>query len=56
LQPRRQLDGILARHTAQSLQRIREDTERDYFMDPHDAVEYGLIDDSLQRRESLPNN
>ena len=56
LQVRRQLDGILARHTTQSLQRIREDTERDYFMDPRDAVEYGLIDDILQRRESLPNN
>ena len=56
LQLRRQLDGILARHTAQSLQRIRKDTERDYFMDPSDAVEYGLIDDILQRRGSLPNN
>jgi len=56
LQVRRQLDGILARHTAQSLQRIRKDTERDYFMDPHDAVEYGLIDNILQRRDSLPNN
>ncbi len=56
LQVRRQLDGILARHTAQSLQRIRKDTERDYFMDPRDAVEYGLIDDILQRRDSLPNN
>jgi len=56
LQVRRQLDGILARHTAQSLQRIRKDTERDYFMDPCDAVEYGLIDDILQRRDSLPNN
>jgi len=56
LQVRRQLDGILARHTAQSLQRIRKDTERDYFMDPRDALEYGLIDDILQRRDSLPNN
>jgi len=56
LQVRRQLDRILAKHTAQSLERIREDTERDYFMDPHDAVEYGLIDDILQRRDSLPNN
>jgi ATP-dependent Clp protease protease subunit len=56
LQVRRQLDGILARHTAQSLQRIRKDTERDYFMDPRDAVEYGLIDEILQRRNSLPNN
>ena len=52
LQVRRQLDGILARHTAQSLERIREDTERDYFMDPRDAMEYGLIDDVLQRRGS----
>ena len=56
LQVRRQLDGILARHTAQSLERIRKDTERDYFMDPRDAMEYGLIDDILQRRDSLPNN
>jgi len=56
LQVRRQLDGILARHTAQPLQRIRKDTERDYFMDPRDAMEYGLIDDILQRRDSLPNN
>ncbi len=56
LQVRRQLDGILARHTAQSLQRIRKDTERDYFMDPRDAMEYGLIDDILQRRDNLPNN
>ncbi len=56
LQVRKQLDGILARHTAQSLQRIRKDTERNFFMDPRDAVEYGLIDDILQRRDSLPNN
>ena len=52
----RQLDGILARHTAQSLQRIRKDTERDYFMNPRDAMEYGLIDDILQRRDSFPSN
>ena len=55
LQVRRQLDGFLARQTAQLLQRIRKDTERDYFMDPRDAMEYGLIDDILQRRDSLPN-
>ena len=36
--------------------RIRNDTERDYFMNPRDAVEYGLIDEILQRRDSLPNN
>jgi ATP-dependent Clp protease, protease subunit len=56
LQARRQVDEILARHTAQSLERIREDTERDYFMAPSDAMEYGLIDEILQRRNSLSNN
>jgi ATP-dependent Clp protease, protease subunit len=56
LQVRRRLDEILARHTAQSLERIREDTERDYFMAPSDAMEYGLIDAILQRRNSSSNN
>jgi len=56
LRVRRQFDEILARHTAQSLERIREDTERDYFMAPSDAMEYGLIDEILQRRNSLSNN
>ena len=56
LEVRSRLNGILARHTGQSLERIREDTERDYFMSSRDAVEYGLIDDVLQQRESLPNN
>ena len=51
-QVRRQLGWILARHTAQSMERIREDTERDYFMSPRNAMEYGLIDDVLKRRES----
>jgi ATP-dependent Clp protease protease subunit len=47
LRARRQLDGTLVRHTAQSQERIQKDTERDYFMDPRDAMEYGLIDDIL---------
>jgi ATP-dependent Clp protease protease subunit len=51
-QVRRQLGWILARHAAQSMELIREDTERDYFMSPRNAMEYGLIDDVLKRRES----
>jgi ATP-dependent Clp protease protease subunit len=56
LQVRNRLDGILAKHTGQSLERIRTDTERDYFMGAREAVEYGLIDDILEQRESLPND
>ena len=38
------LNSLLAEHTNQSLEKINEDTERDYFLSPGDAVEYGIID------------
>ena len=38
------LNSLLAEHTGQSLEKINEDTERDYFLSPTEAVEYGLID------------
>ena len=42
---------ILATHTGQSLERISEDTERDYFMDSEEALAYGIIDKVITRRE-----
>ena len=38
------LNSLLAEHTGQSLEKIVQDTERDYFLSPIEAVEYGLID------------
>ena len=38
------LNSLLAEHTGQSLEKINEDTERDYFLSPAEAVQYGLID------------
>ena len=38
------LNSLLADHTGQSLEKIVEDTERDYFLSPSEAVQYGLID------------
>ena len=38
------LNSLLAEHTGQSLEKIVEDTERDYFLSPNQAVDYGLID------------
>ena len=38
------LNSLLAQHTGQSLEKINEDTERDYFLSPSEAVQYGLID------------
>ncbi|HEY66385.1 MAG TPA: ATP-dependent Clp protease proteolytic subunit [Caldilineae bacterium] len=38
------LQRLLAQHTGQPLERIQRDFERDYFMDPRGALEYGIID------------
>ncbi|MFM8935637.1 MAG: ATP-dependent Clp endopeptidase proteolytic subunit ClpP [Vulcanococcus sp.] len=38
------LNGLLAEHTGQPLDKIAEDTDRDYFLSPAEAVQYGLID------------
>ncbi|SBO44055.1 ATP-dependent Clp protease proteolytic subunit (Endopeptidase Clp) (Caseinolytic protease) (Protease Ti) (Heat shock protein F21.5) [Cyanobium sp. NIES-981] len=38
------LNGLLAEHTGQPLEKIAEDTDRDYFLSPAEAVDYGLID------------
>jgi len=39
-----QLNKILAKHTSQAIKKIETDTDRDNFMDPKQALEYGLID------------
>jgi len=44
------LNGVLANHTGQSLERIAADTERDYFMGSEAAKVYGIIDDTVQRK------
>jgi len=38
------LNSLLSEHTGQPLEKIVEDTERDYFLSPSEAVDYGLID------------
>lgn len=44
LRIRRQLNNIYANNTGQPLERIEKDMDRDYFMSPQEAKEYGLID------------
>jgi ATP-dependent Clp protease protease subunit len=47
---KRMLNESLAKHTGQPLERIEQDTERDFFMSAHEAMEYGLIDQVIDRR------
>lgn len=46
------LNTYLADHTGQPLEKIQEDTERDFFMSAEEAKEYGLIDMTIDRRPS----
>jgi ATP-dependent Clp protease protease subunit len=44
------LDTIMAKHTGQDLERIKRDTDRDFFMSGEQAKEYGLVDDVITVR------
>lgn len=46
---RQTVDDILAKHTGQAIERIRRDTDRDFFMSGDAAKEYGLIDEVITR-------
>jgi ATP-dependent Clp protease, protease subunit len=50
LRLKQKLNEIMARHTGQPLERIEKDTERDYFMGPGEAKEYGIIDEVFVQR------
>ncbi len=50
LKTRETLNQILADHTGQPVERISQDTDRDFFISAHDAKEYGIIDDILVHR------
>jgi ATP-dependent Clp protease protease subunit len=43
--------NIIARHTGQAVEKIAHDTDRDFYLDPQQAVEYGLIDEILTKPE-----
>ncbi len=47
---RDRLNGILATHTGQDIEKIKNDTDRDNFMNGEEALEYGLIDSVLKER------
>ncbi len=51
LRVREEINHILARHTGQPIDRIGKDTERDFFLNAKDALEYGIVDAIITRRE-----
>jgi len=51
LHMREELNRIIARHTGQPLERVEKDSDRDFFMSPEEAKEYGLVDEVIHYRE-----
>ena len=49
LRVRSHLNDIMAKHTSQALEKIERDVERDYWMDPAQAKEYGIIDEIISK-------
>ncbi|MHB9052021.1 MAG: ATP-dependent Clp protease proteolytic subunit, partial [Thiomonas delicata] len=47
---RERLNAILAERTGQTLEKIAQDTDRDFFMSAEQAKEYGLLDDVIAKR------
>ncbi len=52
LRMREEINNIIVRHTGQQLKKIEKDTDRDMFLTPEQAVEYGLIDEVIVSRRS----
>jgi len=53
LRMREELDSILVKHTKQSMEEIRRDTERDFFMSGQQAKEYGIIDQIIVKTDKI---
>jgi len=50
LRVRERLNQIMVKHTGRSMDQIKEDTDRDYFMDGEEAKAFGLIDSVIEKR------
>ena len=56
LKTKSQLNEIFARHTGQSVEKIEADSDRDKFFSAHEAKEYGLVDDVIEKSASADEN
>ncbi len=53
LKTREMINEILVRHTGQTLEKIRQDTERDYYMSAEEAKKYGIVDEVLRKDSEI---
>jgi len=48
------LNNIISRHTGRSAEQVERDCDRDYYMSPEEAKEYGLVDEVVKSRKEIP--
>ena len=53
---RERLNALLAKHTGQPLDRVADDVDRDRFMSPEEAVDYGIIDRIVERHGEIESD
>lgn len=53
LRIREELANIMSRHTGQAIEKVHKDTERDFFMNGAQAVDYGIIDKVIEKRTQV---
>src|SRR5579871_447405 len=56
METKERLNRILAKHTGQTLERVKQDSDRDNFMSAEAAQAYGIVDSMLEKRAELPIN
>ncbi len=56
LRMKAKLNEIIVKHTGQPLERIDKDTDRDYFMGPLEAKQYGIIDEVVVQKKATPRD
>ena len=56
LRMKAKLNEIIVKHTGQTAERIEKDTDRDYFMGPVEAKQYGIIDEVVFQKKAMPRD
>jgi len=52
IRTRQELEEILVRHTGQTIEKIHQDTDRDFFLSGEQAQQYGIVDKVIEKRET----
>src|SRR3954454_12829129 len=56
LRMKAKLNVLIVKHTGQTIERVEKDTDRDYFMGATEAKQYGLIDEVVVQKKSIPKD